>query len=87
MEGNCVTSISITIKEQTVTRLEELADAMDRSRSWIANEAIEQYLAHQDWMDRETIAAIAAVDAGDEKLIPHADIMAELEQRQKARRT
>ena len=81
-----MTSISITIKEQNIVRLEELAEAMDRSRSWIANEAIEQYLAHQDWMDRETAAAIAAVDAGEEELIPHADVMAELDKRQQARR-
>ena len=80
-----MTSISITIKEQNAERLQELAESMDRSRSWLANEAIEQYLEHQAWMDRETEAAIAAVDSGQEELIPHAEVMAEMEQRQKAR--
>ena len=79
-----MTSISITIKDQNANRLAELAEAMDRSRSWIANQAIEQYLAHQDWMDRETDAAIADIDAGA-VLIPHDDVIARLEQRRKAR--
>jgi len=81
-----MTSISITIKDKNADRLAELAEAMDRSRSWVANQAIEQYLAHQDWMDRETDAAIADIDAGAE-LIPHEDVMARLEQRRKARRS
>lgn len=77
-------SISITIKDDAAKKLDALAESMDRSRSWIANAAIEQYLEHQAWMDRETDAAIAAVEAG-EPLIPHAEVMARLEQRQKAR--
>lgn len=79
-------SISITIKDDAAKRLEELAEHWDRSRSWIANEAIEQYLAHQSWMDEETQATIASIDAGEEELIPHDQVMADLEARQKARR-
>ena len=81
-----MTSISITIKDDNAKRLDQLADAMDRSRSWIANEAIAQYLEHQAWMDRETEVTIAAIDAGKEQLIPHEEVMAELELRQRARR-
>ena len=78
-------SISITIKDENAKQLDALAESMDRSRSWIANEAISQYLAHQDWMDRETEAAIAAIDSGEEELIPHEEVMARLDERQKAR--
>lgn len=85
MEVSDIPSISITIKDEAAKKLDALAESMDRSRSWLANEAIEAYLEHQAWMDRETEAAIAAVDAGEEELIPHAQVMAELEQRQKAR--
>lgn len=79
-------SISITIKDDAAKRLDDLAEHWDRSRSWIANEAIEQYLAHQAWMDAETEATIAAIDAGEEELIPHEKVMADLEARQKARK-
>ena len=57
-------STSITIKDDSAKRLDALAERVDRSRSWLANEAIEAYLDHQEWMDRETDAAIAAIDAG-----------------------
>lgn len=77
-------SISITIKEDSAKRLDALAEQVDRSRSWLANEAIEAYLEHQEWMDRETDAAIAAIDAGGE-LVPHDQVMARLEKRQKVR--
>ncbi len=77
-------SISITIKEENATKLDALAESMDRSRSWVVNAAIDSYLERQAWMDRETDAAIAAIEAGEE-LIPHEAVVAELEQRQKAR--
>lgn len=79
-------SISITIKDEAAKKLDALAETMDRSRSWLANAAIEQYLEHQAWMDRETEATIAAIDAGEEALIPHEKVMAELEKRQQARK-
>jgi predicted transcriptional regulator len=51
---------------------------MDRSRSWLVNEAVEQYLEHQDWMDLKTEEAIADIEA-DGKLVAHEDVMARLE--------
>ena len=84
MKIQCMPSISITIKDNSAKRLDALAERVDRSRSWLANEAIEAYLEHQEWMDRETDEAIAAIDAGAE-LLPHDQVMSRLEQRQKAR--
>lgn len=77
-------SISITIKDKHADELDALARSMDRSRSWLVNQAVEAYLIHQDWMDRETETAVASIEAG-EQLIPHEDVMARLEARQKAR--
>lgn len=79
-------SISITIKEKNAERLDALADAMDRSRSWVANQAIEAYIAQQEWMDSETAAAVAEVDAGAD-MVPHDQVIARMEERRKARRS
>jgi len=73
-------NISISLKDKTATELDHLARLMDRPRSWVANEAIEMLLAHYQWMDRETEAAIAAIDAGAE-LIPHDDVVKQAEAR------
>lgn len=79
-------SISITIKDKNAERLDALADAMDRSRSWVANQAIEAYIAQQEWMDSETAAAVAEVDAGAE-MISHDEVIARMQERRKARRS
>jgi predicted transcriptional regulator len=74
-----MTSISITIKDNAAKRLDEFAAYEERSRSYLVNKAIEHYLEHQDWMDRETDAAISAADSGEEELIPHDEAMRRLE--------
>ena len=81
-----MTSISVTLRDDTAEGLAAIAERMDRSRSWIVNEALQTYLAHQAWMDHETEATIAAIDAGKEPLLSHADVMARLEARQQARK-
>ena len=80
-----MTTISITIKDTNAARLESLARAMDRSKSWIANEALEQFLEHQDWMEREVESAIADIDSGG-KLVSHDDVVARAEQRARGRK-
>ena len=75
-----MTSISITIKDANAAKLERLAEAIDRSRSWVVNEALEQYLQHQDWMEEKVAEAIADIDNGAE-LVAHEDVMARAEQR------
>lgn len=80
-----MTSISITIKDSNAAKLERLAQAMDRSRSWVVNEALEQYLEHQDWMDRKTEEAIADIEAGA-KLTPHDEVFARLDAETEASR-
>jgi RHH-type rel operon transcriptional repressor/antitoxin RelB len=81
-----MTSISVTLRDDTAKGLAAIAEQMDRSRSWIVNEALQNYLAQQAWMDRETDSTIAAIDAGTEPVIPHAEVMARLEARQQARK-
>jgi len=71
------------LKDKNAKRLETLADTMDRSRSWLVNEAVEQYLEHQDWMDLKTEEAIADIDGGG-KLIPHEEVMARFTAEEKA---
>ena len=76
-------SISITIKDHNAERLDSLAEIMDRSRSWLANEAIELYLAHQDWMDAKTAEAAADIDAGA-GLLPHDEVIRRSDRRLKS---
>lgn len=54
----------ITIRTAKVSEIDALASAMDRSRNYVVNQAIEQYLEANAWqMDRIT-GGIEAARAG-----------------------
>jgi predicted transcriptional regulator len=59
---------SIRLPDEVSERLSELAARMQRSKSWVINEAIRDYLARAEedskrW--QETLDALASVKAGD----------------------
>lgn len=58
----------ITIRTAKVSEIDALASAMDRSRNYIVNQAIEQYLEANAWQMERISAGIAA--ARDGKIIP-----------------
>ena len=57
--------LSVHTKPETRDKLDILAHATKRTKSALANEAIEQYVAHQDWLITEIQKGIAAADRGE----------------------
>lgn len=66
------TLISVRVKTDLAQRLEKLAEAMDRSKSYLACQAIEEYVAVQEWHDKAVQEGIAAADRGE--LIPFEEV-------------
>ena len=58
-------TVTIRLEETTKNKLEKLADATHRSRSFLAAEAIKAYVDSNEWQINEIQAAIAEADAGD----------------------
>ena len=58
-------TVTIRLEEATKNKLEKLADATHRSRSFLAAEAIKAYVDSNEWQISEIHAAIAEADAGD----------------------
>jgi predicted transcriptional regulator len=61
-------SASVTIrldKEDKLEALDRLASAMDRSRNWVINRALDRYIAEQAWQIEEIQKAIAEADRGE----------------------
>lgn len=54
----------ITIRTAKVSEIDALANAMDRSRNYIVNQAIEQYLEANAWQMERIVAGIEAARAG-----------------------
>lgn len=59
------TTMTIRLEDAIKDKLEQLADATHRSRSFLAAEAIREYVEVNEWQIQEIHAALAEADAGD----------------------
>lgn len=57
--------LSVHTRPETRNKLDALAKAQGRTKSSLANEALEQYVAHQEWLAKEIARGVAAADAGE----------------------
>lgn len=57
-------SAPITIRTSKVAEIDALASAMDRSRNYIVNAAIEQYLASNAWQIQRIAEGLSAAQSG-----------------------
>jgi predicted transcriptional regulator len=58
-------TMTIRLEESVKDKLEQLADATHRSRSFLAAEAIRAYVEVNEWQIQEIHAALTEADAGD----------------------
>ena len=71
-----MSSITVRVRDDMVQELDELARAMDRSRSWVVTDALARYLAEErHWME-QIKRGIEELDRGEG--IPHEEVMAEM---------
>lgn len=68
------TSEPITIRTAKVSEIDALASAMDRSRNYVVNQAIEQYLEANAWQMERIKSGIAAAREG--KVLPADEVFA-----------
>lgn len=58
-------AITIRISDDTADRLDQLARKLDRSQASMAEQAIEDFVAREEWQIAEIEAGLAEADAGD----------------------
>jgi len=59
------TTMTIRLEDDVKDRLDLLADATHRSKSFLAAEAIREYVENNEWQIREINAALQEARAGD----------------------
>lgn len=59
------TTMTVRLEDDIKDRLEVLAGATQRSKSFLAAEAIREYVELNEWQIQQTRAAVAEADAGD----------------------
>lgn len=60
-EGRVVTA---KLPDDLVSQLDEIADRIDRSKSWIVREAVAEWLAEEQRRHELTLEALKSVDEG-----------------------
>lgn len=71
---------AFTVRAETdiVHQLDSMAGALDRSRNYLVNQALREYLKTHAWQVEKITQGIAAADRGE--LADHDDVMREMEE-------
>lgn len=72
------TTLSIRISEELLAKLDRLAAATQRSKSFLAVEAISSYVAHELPIVEGIAKALADIDAGN--WVSHEEVMREMDE-------
>jgi predicted transcriptional regulator len=79
-DGRVVTA---KLPEDMVSRMDEIATRIDRSKSWIVRQAVAEWLAEEQRRYELTLEALRSVDEG--RTIPHEEVLVRVEQRKRDR--
>ncbi|MER9872661.1 CopG family ribbon-helix-helix protein [Mesorhizobium sp. M0045] len=60
-----MTAFTVRVRDETADRLDQLAEKLDRSRSYVAAKAIEDFVAREEWQLAEIEAGLAEASQGD----------------------
>jgi predicted transcriptional regulator len=56
---------TVRVSSELQDRLDAIAEAMDRPRSWVVNRALEAFVASEAWQIEEIKRGVAEADAGE----------------------
>jgi predicted transcriptional regulator len=70
-------AFTVRAERDIVHKLDNLAESLDRSRNYLVNQAIKEYLETHAWQVEKINQGIAAADRGE--LVAHDDAMREME--------
>jgi len=59
------TTMTIRLEDEVKLRLDRLAESTQRSKSFLAAEAIQQFVENNEWQIGQIEAALGEADAGD----------------------
>lgn len=59
------TTMTLRLEDDVKARLDKLAEATQRSKSFLAAEAVREYVENNEWQIREIKAALKEANAGD----------------------
>ena len=65
-------TFTVRVPADLKKRIDQLAEASDRSRSWLTADALRHYVEDQQWQLAEIDAGLQDADAG--RVVPHEEV-------------
>lgn len=65
MKVMSMAAFTVRVPEETASKLDQLAEKLERSRSYMAAQAIEDFVTREEWQLAEIEAGLADADRGD----------------------
>lgn len=65
MKAKPVTAFTVRVPDATAAKLDKLAEKLDRPRSFVAAQAIEDFVEREAWQLAEIEAGLADAERGD----------------------
>jgi RHH-type transcriptional regulator, rel operon repressor / antitoxin RelB len=56
-----VKTTTVRIEDEMLFRIDTMAESLNRSRSWVINQAVESFLNHEEWLVQEIKDGLAEV--------------------------
>ncbi|MDP9812001.1 putative transcriptional regulator [Rhizobium tibeticum] len=63
--GAMTAAFTVRVSDETASKLNQIAEKLDRSRAYMAAEAIEAFVEQQEWQLAEIEAGLAEADRGE----------------------
>ena len=60
-----MTAFTIRVSDEVADRLDQIAQKLDRSRSYMAAQAIEDFVSREEWQLEEIEAGLAEAESGE----------------------
>lgn len=60
-----MTAFTVRISDEVADKLDQIAEKLDRSRSYMAAQAIEDFVLREEWQIAEIEAGLAEADKGE----------------------
>jgi RHH-type transcriptional regulator, rel operon repressor / antitoxin RelB len=67
-------TMTLRLDAATLRRLERLANATDRTKAWLAAEAVKTYLNLNEWQTEAIREAVKKADRRDAKFVSHEEV-------------
>jgi predicted transcriptional regulator len=66
--------MTLRLDAETLARLDELAHATDRSKAWLAAQAVKAYVALNEWQTKAVRDAVNRANRRDARFVGHEEV-------------